>query len=61
VWTTSGVSAGTDGVIAWISKVYGEDLARRVVQWMEYIRNPDPHNDPFAALYNCQDVPPVKP
>jgi hypothetical protein len=57
VWTSSGVSAGTDAVIAWMSQVYGEDVAAKTCIWMEYNRETDPSNDPFAAIYDCKDVP----
>jgi len=59
IWTTSGVSAGTDGMIAWIEQVYGGDKADEVVLEMEYFRNPNPNDDPFAALDGDKDVPPV--
>lgn len=36
IWTTSGVSAGTDGMIAWLSKTYGQDVAEEVSFGMEY-------------------------
>lgn len=58
IWTTSGVSAGIDGMVAWVAAVYGEDLAEKTVRRMEYVRNPDPKNDPFTA--GDEDVPPVK-
>ena len=59
VWTTSGVSAGTDGMIAWIEQVYGEQAASKAVEQMEYFRHPDSGNDPFAAEHDDHDVPPV--
>ncbi|KAJ7627366.1 class I glutamine amidotransferase-like protein [Roridomyces roridus] len=57
VWTTSGVSAGTDGMIAWIAQVYGEDKAQFACNGMEYNRQANPDLDPFAALYGAKDVP----
>ncbi|KAF7344249.1 Class I glutamine amidotransferase-like protein [Mycena venus] len=57
VWTTSGVSAGTDGMIAWIAQVYGEDKAQFACNSMEYNRQANPDLDPFAAVYGAQDVP----
>ncbi|KAJ7437178.1 class I glutamine amidotransferase-like protein [Mycena latifolia] len=57
VWTTSGVSAGTDGMIAWIGQVYGEDKAQLVCNTMEYNRQANPDLDPFAAVYGVQDIP----
>ncbi|KAJ7207427.1 class I glutamine amidotransferase-like protein [Mycena pura] len=60
VWTTSGVSAGTDGMIAWIAQVYGEDKAQFACNSMEYNRQANPNLDPFAAVYGAQDVPPTE-
>ena len=50
-WTSSGVSAGIDATLAWISSVYGEEMARQVAIWMEYERNADPSHDPFAEIW----------
>ena len=61
IWTTSGVSAGTDGMLAWIAEVYGEGYAEKIVNGMEFFRHPDSSNDPFAEINGCQDVPPVSP
>lgn len=36
IWTTSGVSAGTDGFVAWMKEVYGRDYGEKVCLWMEY-------------------------
>lgn len=49
VWTSSGISAGVDVTFAWIEDVYGADVARDVADRMEYTRNTDPDNDPFAG------------
>ncbi|KAJ7462565.1 hypothetical protein FB451DRAFT_1043621, partial [Mycena latifolia] len=57
VWTTSGVSAGADGMIAWIAQVYGEDKAQVACNTMEYDRQANPDLDPFAAVYGAQNVP----
>jgi len=57
IWTTSGVSAGTDGMIAWMSKIYGRDIAEKVTDGMEYNVMSDPRNDPFGKRLNVQDVP----
>jgi transcriptional regulator GlxA family with amidase domain len=56
VWTTSGVSAGTDGFVAWIKDVYGEKVGTEACQWMEYSADTDPDNDPFTG--KNKDVPP---
>lgn len=58
IWTTSGVSAGTDGVIAWIEEIYGADLATNACTWMEYIRDSKPECDPFSK--GLHDVPPTE-
>lgn len=58
VWTTSGVSAGTDGMIAWMASVYPWEVVDQVVAGMEYNRVTDPDNDPFASIHACEDVPP---
>jgi len=49
VYTSSGVSAGMDMAMAVIEDCLGHDAARDAAIWAEYIRNPDPDNDPFAA------------
>ena len=58
IWTTSGVSAGTDGMIAWMSEIYPQEIVDEVVNGMEYNREPDPDDDPFQKIFNAQDVPP---
>ncbi|KAJ6004399.1 hypothetical protein N7499_000464 [Penicillium canescens] len=51
VWSSSGVSAGIDVTLAWIGDVYGEEVARRIANGMEYTRHEDSRTDPFAELY----------
>ena len=58
VLTTSGVSAGTDGMIDWIRKVYGEEVATGACKWMEYIHDPKSDVDPFSD--GLCDVKPTK-
>lgn len=62
VWTTSGVSAGMDGMMAFIEKVYNDEqypgLVQEILNNMEYTREPDPSHDLFAEVFNVQDVPP---
>lgn len=60
VWTSSGVSAGTDGMVAFIGAVYGDDVADRVCDVIEYERVKDSGDDPFADSNGCKDLPPVK-
>ena len=57
IWTTSGVSAGTDGFVAWIKAVYGEEVGTKACQWMEYVADTDPDNDRFSK--GLKDVPPT--
>ncbi|KAF3902421.1 hypothetical protein ABW20_dc0109252 [Dactylellina cionopaga] len=49
IWTTSGVSAGTDGVLGWIESIWGADMANKIADGMEWNRAPA-DNDPFAKL-----------
>jgi transcriptional regulator GlxA family with amidase domain len=57
VWTSSGVSAGIDVVLAWVESEFGSELATEVANSMEFQRAESPSDDPFTALYNCKDVP----
>lgn len=50
IWTSSGVSAGIDVTLAWIGAVYGEELAQRIADYIEYCWQKDPSLDPFAEL-----------
>jgi transcriptional regulator GlxA family with amidase domain len=59
VWTCSGVSAGIDGMAAFIQKVYGERAAAKVCEEAEYTRHNHWDDDPFAAVYGCSDVLPI--
>ena len=60
VWTTSGVSAGIDGALAWIEHVFGNKTANSLAIGMEYQRHADWHWDPFAEYYGLKDVPPME-
>ncbi|KAL4811246.1 class I glutamine amidotransferase-like protein [Aspergillus unguis] len=51
VWTSSGVSAGIDLVLAWIGEVYGEGVAQGVANVIEYKRVKDSEEDGFAEVY----------
>mmetsp|Transcript_8289 Transcript_8289/g.13447 ORF Transcript_8289/g.13447 Transcript_8289/m.13447 type:complete len:219 (+) Transcript_8289:806-1462(+) len=46
--TSSGVAAGCDLALDLIGKEFGEEMATRVANAAEYIRNRDRENDPFA-------------
>jgi transcriptional regulator GlxA family with amidase domain len=56
VWTSSGVSAGIDLMIAFIGKVWGNSTAVDIANVMEYVRHPVSTDDPFAGLYNLTDA-----
>jgi hypothetical protein len=45
-------------MIAWIRRVYGDDVATGACKWMEYINDPNPDVDPFSD--GLCDVPPIK-
>ncbi|EEP76180.1 conserved hypothetical protein [Uncinocarpus reesii 1704] len=49
IWTTSGISAGIDGMLALLEHVYDKEIADRQAYILEYIRNEDPSNDPFCG------------
>jgi len=48
-YTSSGVSAGTDMALGFISDQLGIDVARRVAHEIEYIWLEDRNNDPFQV------------
>lgn len=48
-FTSSGVSAGMDMAVAFISAQYGQETANWVLKYTEYVANHDATNDPFAA------------
>ncbi|CAN8106215.1 unnamed protein product [Discula destructiva] len=50
VWTSSGVSAGTDMTLAWIEEVYGRNESERMRIMMEWNKL-NQTDDPFAELY----------
>lgn len=56
-WTSSGVSAGIDVTLAWVASAFGEQVAADIANSMEFTRAPSSTDDPFASMYNCQDVP----
>ena len=49
IYTSSGVSAGMDMVLGFISDLYGEEKAMEIAKYIEYIPNTDMNDDPFAA------------
>jgi putative intracellular protease/amidase len=52
IWTTSGVSAGMDGMLAYIEHIYGREQALASAKGAEYEWHQDPSWDPFAAMAN---------
>lgn len=62
IWTTSGVSAGMDGMMAFLQHVYNEEaypgLLQTIVNNMEYRCETDAAEDPFAEIFNAKDIPP---
>ena len=53
IWTSSGISAGIDLIYAWISEVYGEEVADYLADASEYERNKDPQSDRFAERWGA--------
>ncbi|MDO9324370.1 MAG: DJ-1/PfpI family protein [Methanoregula sp.] len=51
IYTSSGVSAGTDMALGFVSDLLGRPVAKLVSQEIEYEWNEDPGYDPFADLY----------
>ncbi len=51
IYTSSGVSAGIDMALAFVSELIGSDAAKRQSVEIEYLWNEDPDGDPFADLY----------
>lgn len=56
IWTTSGVTAGIDGMLALIVSIWGENVADEVCASMEHNRATRSDDDPWADKYECQDV-----
>ncbi|PWY96232.1 class I glutamine amidotransferase-like protein [Aspergillus sclerotioniger CBS 115572] len=51
IWTSSGVSAGIDVILAWIEEVFGEKVADDLTNGLEYTRHRDANIDPFAKVH----------
>ncbi len=56
VFTSSGVSAGTDMSLGVIERIYGTDRARDIAVMTEYEWQADADNDAFAAYINEGDM-----
>ncbi|KAF1831567.1 class I glutamine amidotransferase-like protein [Decorospora gaudefroyi] len=54
IWSSSGISAGIDATYAWVSRVYGDEVAEYMSLSLEYERQVDEHHDPFGKVW---DVP----
>ncbi|KAF3935468.1 hypothetical protein ABW20_dc0109799 [Dactylellina cionopaga] len=50
VWTTSGISAGVDGVLGWIEYVWGSNISTDVTNVMEW-NKVGANDDKFGKLY----------
>ncbi|OTA57430.1 ThiJ/PfpI family protein, partial [Hypoxylon sp. EC38] len=50
VWTSSGVSAGTDMTLGWLEHLYGRNESEKIRVLMEWVAL-NQTDDPFAALY----------
>lgn len=62
LWTSSGVSAGTDATLALIDHIYGKNdqgtlYGDVIKEGMEWNRVYDSGADPFAGSNNVTDVP----
>ncbi|KAJ3275983.1 hypothetical protein HK104_003797 [Borealophlyctis nickersoniae] len=51
ILSSSGVTASLDMIYYFMSKLYGEKLARRMTNIIEYMPNTDPTWDPFAEIW----------
>ena len=51
IWTTSGVSAGIDGTLAFVQKFWGAEQANKTARAMEYEPHTNASWDPFAEYY----------
>ncbi|MDI2113362.1 DJ-1/PfpI family protein [Commensalibacter nepenthis] len=47
-YTSSGVSAGIDMALGFVSDLYGQERAVKIANLMEYVWNSEPDNDPFC-------------
>lgn len=60
IWTSSGVAAGMDQTLEFISRIYGEDVANTTANSMEYERHTNASWDPFSAVWNVTGAPPLQ-
>jgi transcriptional regulator GlxA family with amidase domain len=52
IWTTSGVAAGMDGMLAFIEHLYGSEVAWTWANGTEYEWHHNSIWDPFSAIFN---------
>jgi len=57
VWTSSGVSAGMDMIVAFLREIYGDPKVNNVVNGAEYSPHTDPDWDAFAVLHDVSSSP----
>jgi putative intracellular protease/amidase len=48
-YTASGISAGLDMALGFVADLWGEEEARGIANWLEYVWNSSSDNDPFAV------------
>jgi transcriptional regulator GlxA family with amidase domain len=48
IWSSSGVTSGIDLMFHFVERYYSEEVAAHIVDVIEYVRNTDKDNDPFA-------------
>ena len=48
IYTSSGVTAGMDMALDFVSDILSSEIAENVSETIEYVRNKDSANDPFA-------------
>ena len=51
IWTASGVTAGIDMMLAFVGEMYGEDIAEKITNQLEHVRQRDSTLDPFCKVH----------
>lgn len=59
VWTSSGVAAGIDATLAFVTYLYGEEVAVNLANGAEYERHTNASWDPFSSIWNVPGAPPL--
>ena len=49
-YTSSGVSAGMDMALSFVSDIFGKDKANEIARRIEYVWNDNPEKDDFSAI-----------